>query len=154
MSNISAKLLIETVGIVGLIASLVFVGIEIQQNSVVAQAQSEQATSELMTNIFLLPAQDPELAELLISVNLGRLSIEDLDSRQSANLYFFYMLALQAWETSFQAVQSGIVPEGILDRYDGTYLLNPYVLSRWSEFRPVLTEEFAIFVESRELFEL
>ena len=62
----SKKAIPETLAALGVIASLVFVGLEVRQNTVSARAAAYQDMGSRISDIWLLGAQDPELALLTL----------------------------------------------------------------------------------------
>jgi hypothetical protein len=60
----SGKAVRETLGFLGVIASLIFVGLEIRQNTVTAQATAVQESTALARDLFELLAGDAELARI------------------------------------------------------------------------------------------
>jgi hypothetical protein len=57
----SGKAVRETLAALGVIASLVFVGMEIRQNTSVARAETRQALTDLYTQFHLAMATNPTL---------------------------------------------------------------------------------------------
>lgn len=153
MRRIAIKDILELMGIAGVIISLIFVGLEIRQNSAVAQAESIRAANDGIRDIALSLSDSPELAQLVIDVNLGYVSPNELDRQQSSVLYFYNFAMLTNWSASFTAAQAGVIPIEEFEEFDGTYLINPYVVTRWNAFRPSLDRRFVEYVESLNLFE-
>ena len=60
----SAKTIGETLAALGVIASLVFVGLEIRQNTAVARAQTRQALTEDLREFIMTLAADETLFEV------------------------------------------------------------------------------------------
>lgn len=146
--NKKAKAALEIAGIISVVASLLFVGLEIQQNSSVARVQSQQSTAELFSSVFTIMAENPELAELVISVNTGRLPLEELNREQSSTLYFINLLFLQAGQSAYYSAESGIANvEDIAGMTEGN-LINPYVYSRWDALKQNLDKPYAEYLES------
>ena len=146
--RISIREVAEILGFLSVVASLVFVGLEIQQNSAVSRVQSQQATTTIMSEASVAALQDPELAELVIAANTGRIALQDLDTAQSARLYFWSLLTLQGLQSLWLSVQSGISPESDLDGLEGGDLINPYMKSRWNVLKRNLNPGFAAYIES------
>jgi hypothetical protein len=152
MLKLNSKTAIELTGMLGIIFSLVFVGMEISQNSAVAQAQQIQSISDSFSNIFLTSAQNPELAELIVGVNTGIISVELLDGAQFSSLYMFNLAMLVSLEATFSAVATGVLPREYVSQFDGSYVINPFVIANWESIKPILDVNFIEYVESRETF--
>jgi len=65
MADGLAKRVIETVGFVGVVGSLIFVGLEVRQNSVAIQAATNASVAEAFHEQNMMLASSPELAAAL-----------------------------------------------------------------------------------------
>lgn len=96
----------EVIGVIAVIASLIYVGLQIKQNTEIARANIVHETNTASLRIKELIAQDPSLAEIykqgtngisLNGVDLERFTalvgiyvtwLEDIDSQYRSGLYF------------------------------------------------------------------
>ena len=78
---------LELVGFVSVIASLIFVGMEIRQNTTAVRGATNQAISDQATELYLAMATDRNLARLTVKLYDGALR-EDFDPIDDMQLFF------------------------------------------------------------------
>jgi len=61
MSNTAVRQVIETVGLIGVVGSLIFVGLEVRQNSISTRAATNAAVAETFMQVNVLMASNPQL---------------------------------------------------------------------------------------------
>ena len=102
----AASAIAEVFGVIAVIGSLIYVGRQINQNTQIARANIVHETNSLSNQMYQLIAQDAELADIfdrgttgvsLEGAELQRFTalvtiymtwLEDIDSQDSADLYF------------------------------------------------------------------
>jgi hypothetical protein len=62
MQNGSTRRLAEVIGLIGVVGSLIFVGVEVRQNSVATRAATDAAIADSFRELSLVAASSPELA--------------------------------------------------------------------------------------------
>jgi hypothetical protein len=143
----SAKTIGETLAALGVIASLVFVGLEIQQNTAVARAQTRQALTENLQEYIMTLASDPALFEAY--QNRFRNGIQGtLDDRRA--VYVMYA-RLRMVENVFLQVQEGVVDESIFLSYGWSKqpaFMTPQFREFWPENRSRFNPEFVAAFEA------
>jgi hypothetical protein len=81
----------ELVGVVAIIGSLLFVGLQMQQNTLATRAASHHATTDNLNQVNLAIAQNPELAKVW-SIGLDdRKSLNDQERWQLDMVLLCYM---------------------------------------------------------------
>ena len=75
---------LELVGFVSVIASLIFVGMEIRQNTTAVRGSTNQAISDQATELYLAMATDRNIARLTVKLYEGALR-EDFDPVDASN---------------------------------------------------------------------
>jgi hypothetical protein len=65
MSEATVTLLIQIIGVLGVIGSLIFVGIQVRQNSVAVRAASNSTVAEAFRELNLVMASNKDLARVL-----------------------------------------------------------------------------------------
>ena len=122
----SAKTIGETLAALGVIASLVFVGLEIQQNTAVARAQTRQALTEDLREFIMIRAEDEHLFDVFHDrfENTYEGSVDDRRAE-----YVMYA-RLRMVENVFLQVKEGVVDESIFLSYG------------WSEQPVFMSSEF------------
>lgn len=73
------RVIIEAVGVLGVICSLTFVGLEIRQNTIATKAANDLAVSDAFREVNLAMATSPELVHALVEAaqNPEAMSLED-----------------------------------------------------------------------------
>ncbi len=143
--SISGAAIRETLGFLAVIASMVFVGLEIRQNTLQARAAAYQAigiaTAEAIDNM----AHD---RQFLMMRYKDPADMDTTDWRQVANkLNVFARLA----ETVLLQVEEGLLPPDAMERlgYSGWKGIfeEPTEACVWPLIRPQVSESFRQFVE-------
>ena len=65
MSNTTAQRIAEIIGLVGVIGSLIFVGLEIRQSAIATRAETDASLAQGFVELNLVMASSPELARAL-----------------------------------------------------------------------------------------
>ena len=139
---------IEMTGLISVVASLVFVGLELQQSSAVARVQAQQTSSQIINDAFAVVAEDPELATLVTNVNTGRTPVGELSLEQTSRLFIVNLMFLQAGQTAFLAAEAGIINEEYIAAMSGSGMINPFMRAYWDNFRLNLDPSYAAHLES------
>ena len=143
----SGKTIGEILAALGVIASLVFVGLEIKQNTAVVRAQTRQALTEDLREFIMTLAADPSLFEAFH--NRFRSDYEGtLDDRRA--LYVMYA-RLRMVENVFLQVQEGVVEKSIFLSYgwsDQPVFMAPYFHEWWPDQRSRFNPDFVAAFEA------
>ena len=67
MSGWTTRGIAEVIGLVGIVGSLVFVGLEVRQNSVATRASTNAAVADAFLELNLVLASSPELARAMVA---------------------------------------------------------------------------------------
>lgn len=148
----SGKTLRDTVGFLGVIASLLFVGLEIQQNNRLAQAAAYQAIGIASTAAWDSQAHDREF------VALQEMDPADMDAIDWRQWYNKFSVFARLAETTWLQVEQGLLPEDAMERlgFSGWRDIfdpsapnygGPKVACVWPLIRPVVSPSFRQFVE-------
>jgi len=138
----------EIVASVAVVLSLIYVGFQINQNTVAIQQESHQSVQEILQAIDLTLAADPELLKIVMSAEKSPAEVTELQWRR------FTHMAIQniaTWEFVYLARSEGAITE---DQWAG---FNPYFTAMvckagyrrfWEENRPFFTPSFALHVNT------
>lgn len=141
----SGKAVRETLATLGVIASLIFVGIEIRNSTTQARAAAYQALGIATAEAFDTWAHDPELAELW---NAQPSSLDSADWRRwTLKLTAFARLG----ETVWLQTEQGLLPADAMDRlgYRGwrSIFQDPLYGCAWPSIRGGVSDSFRGYVE-------
>jgi hypothetical protein len=143
----------EVIALGGVIVSLVFVGMELRQNTRAVQGATYQALSDASADHFENVAHDPDLARLLDRVYRGNAAYSDFSSTENLQLIFLYFARLVRLENTYLQYKEGLVGESVFKSYGWTDFLFSTrhfqeVYYEWG-VRFGLNSEFAAFLEDR-----
>ena len=102
---------VEIVGLAGLIASLVFVGLEVRQNAAATRAATAQEVSRSFRDLNLRMAGDGEFVEILISY---RQNPEDAPPVDQQRLRSFFRALFHIWSNVYYQNLNGTIDVGRL----------------------------------------
>ena len=120
-------------GALVVVISLIYVGIQIKQNTKVARSATRQAITELMIESNKDLVSDPSLADVFIKDLKG----EKLDSVDRLRLLSRAFLALRNWENIHYQYRTGMLTE---DEWRG-FRLNLEAIFEWQTVRTVWKNE-------------
>lgn len=142
----SVKTIRETVAALGVIASLIFVGLEIRQNTIASRAAAYQAIGIATAAAFDNTAHD---RQLIVNGHVKEAAdMDEADWLQWANMMSGYA---RLGETLLLQVEEGILPADAMERlgYVGwrSIFQNPKMACVWPLIRPGVSPSFREFVE-------
>jgi len=152
MSGWTARGIAEVIGLVGIVGSLVFVGLEVKQNSVATRASTNAGVADAFRELNLVLASSPELAHALVAAADDP---EELSPEESVMALGFWRALFHTWsnghrqwtnETLDQVMYESIISE------ISTYVRNNGGTGRamrwaWESERFVFNSEFQLFVD-------
>jgi hypothetical protein len=149
MKKIDLGQTINTLANIGVIAGIVFLGIEIQQNSRVATAQAEFSVASVRMQQARDIATNPELANIRIKVLMGA----ELSFLEEVQLAYQASEILVSLEWEFLQVDAGNLEDnGTLrprtrNLLNGNFLIpQEVVLDRWERTRSSFHPDFVSFI--------
>lgn len=110
---------LEVIGIFGVIASLVFVGIQIRQDQEIAKASMYQARSEMLSQAMASAASNTEAIAVLAKASYGdagtEIFREGIEAPLTAEEYLLGLFQIRSifalTDNSFHQYQQGFLPE-------------------------------------------
>jgi hypothetical protein len=148
LSKLKASI-IEMVGFIGVIGSLVFVGLQIRQNTIAARASAYQQMGAVVSGVWLGTAQDPGHAVLTMRF------FEEADAKftpaEEAVLINQTIGAFRQLETTWRQVKLGLLDADVMDAFGWNaqgipaYAVNLRRL--WPRIGPLMSPDFRTYVE-------
>lgn len=108
------KDLLEILGVIAIIASLVLVAYELRQNTAVLTAQAAFQLSTALDSSYRARAENPDLAQLIKNGHTAPESLSDVQRDQFAA---WLRADLNALEAAWFYAENGVIPETALDAY-------------------------------------
>jgi hypothetical protein len=140
--------LIEGVGMLGITGSLLFVGIEVSQNSSIARTASYQSYISGFTVLNLAQINNNSLNALMVKASHG-ISVDEFTLEERRKLRLFYITLLRQWEGLYHSVQEGILPDEMLTIVGAGHLLGYRAFTEmWPDIKLLFTEDFCAFIDS------
>ena len=150
MSDIRWKDVLEGVGLVAIVASLIFVAIEVRQSNQIGRIEAMESMATAWSSVGLELAGNENLAALLSRTDSGAIP-NDFDAVENRQLFNVLHGLDHHWEMRFNQLKLGVLVSADYS-YPGsrssTYA-SAYHKEIWPRIRPGLSEEFAEFWEQR-----
>ena len=142
----------EAVALLGVVASLVFVGLELRQSRIAAQAAAYQELGIAIADNWMGRANDRALNDLvLVAATADSASWADLDASDVYLLRSYVLANIRLYETAYLQVEQKLLEVDALERLGWTNFLNSRLLERmWAEARPMVTPAFAAYLEAEQ----
>jgi hypothetical protein len=144
----------EIASAAAVVVSLIYVGVEVSQNTAAVKASTQQAMIDYGREQSEILVTDDRLADL---VSRGEESPGSLTPHERRQFYEFTTWRLSMWELSFLNHRSGLIDEEMWLAWDGYYRL--LVSDRagyrafWSDTRPQWDPRFMAHIDASGLSE-
>ena len=130
------------------VLSLIYVGLQINQNTVALQQETYQSVQEILHNVDMTLATDSELLEVVMLAETSPSKASPLQWRKFTHLAF---PQFATWEFIFLARQAGAFSEDqwtAIDPYFSVIMCKAGYTRFWRENKPVFAPSFAKHVET------
>lgn len=136
----------EWAGAAAVVASLLYVGHQVQQNNRIARAEAYREVTLSWARMLHLWAGDPPAAKAFLEADSG-VPLADLPE-DARNAYLLrYASLIRVLETIYRQVEEGIMEADALDMFAGGD--TPLFRDSWEFLRESYRPDFRAFVESR-----
>ena len=136
--------------------SLVFVGLEIRQNTSAMRGATLQAISDASSDLLTDLATDNQLASLQAEVFFNRAMRADFEPGEWVQLAAWAQAFVRQLENTYLQHQEGIVSDAVFDTYTwGDPLLRTAFFAEWWEVlaEDLVSPDFKSFLESQIEFD-
>ena len=106
----------ELIGLFGVISSLVFVGVEIRQNTAAVKGATHQTVAEQINELTLTIASDERLAKIVSSMYNDNKQRADMSSEDQLSLDFLLLTGYRRVENIYLQYEDGILDKRAFDR--------------------------------------
>ena len=137
----------QIVAVVGIFGSLVFVGLQIRQNTRALKATSHHAITDSFNAINTLIMSDQKVARLW---RLGMAGSETLNEDERISFSFIALGYMRIFETLFYQYNSGTLDKKLFDAELRTLkwtVTNPGFMAWWPVNPISLSDEFRAFID-------
>ncbi len=146
MSQLTApdtKTILEMTGLVAVVLGLLFVGIEVRQNTAAMQAATLQGLNDSSQEYLLSVASNPKLIEIQQRAVAEPDSLNDVEAQQ------YFLLERTRWlrsQNAFHQYQRGTLSEDDWVTFENVICRRERF--SWQSHKPAVAPRFAEFVES------
>ena len=147
MASIDFGRIVEVVGLIGIILSLIFLGYELKRSNDIAEAQAVAEIYGMTNDLGLVMAENPELSRVFAQAQ------SDFESLSPDERWTLYVLIEHVINTSEAAWK--FYDKGIIDQDEAAYFaqglcrlikLHPSLVAAWQENEPNRIPGFYDFV--------
>ena len=144
------KNVVELVGLTAIVASLVFLAIEIRQSNQIGRLEAMQAMGAEWGTIGIELASSDRLTELTTQVFSGAIPT-DFEAADNTAIALVLLSLDHQWEMRYNQLQLDVLESGDFSYPMSTNRLfsSKYHRAMWPRIRPEFSEEFAVFWEQR-----
>lgn len=140
---------IEMVGFIGVIGSLVFVGIQIRQNTIASRASAFQQMGSAVAGIWFSTAQDPNRA--VLAMRFFEEANAQFTPAEEAVLINQSIAAFRQHETTWRQVKLGLLDPEALDAFgwnaEGSSAFTINMKRLWPRMAPHMSPDFRAYIE-------
>ncbi len=148
MNREQRKDILEAVGYVAIVASLIFLALEIRQSNVQARAAAYQAIGIATAAAFDSWAHDQQF------ITLNQKKADDMDASDWTRYATKMKVFARLGETVLLQVEQGLLPPDAMERLGYrtwmTFLEGPKTACVWPSIRPAVSTSFREFVEGAQ----
>ena len=147
------KEIIEISGIIAIIGSLIFVGIEIRQNSSAIRGSTHQSISEQVTKLYMNVATDERLSELVSQMLLNDSMLPNdslrnqLNEAEQLSLDFIVLTGLRRIENIYLQQLDGILSLKAFERIGLEFYQTQFSRETWEKYKTGFDNTFIVFFE-------
>jgi hypothetical protein len=147
----SGKAIRETVGLLGVVASLIFVGLEVRANTIAARASAYQEMGSAVQGLWFLAVQDPVLAD--ITMRFFEVEGAEFTPTEETLMVAQTVAAFRQWETTWRQVQLRLLEPEALEQMGwnaaGSDAFAANMRKIWPRVAPLMSPDFLAFLETQ-----
>ena len=136
----------EIIGLLSVVGSLIFVGLEIKQNTTAVRGATQQAVSSQVAEMYRIGAENERMANL-VSKAFQDISKTDISESDYVSLWMYQMMGFRRIENIYLQYKNGLLTKDAFSRIGmGIYRTN-IVREIWDERKGDFEPDFAEFFE-------
>lgn len=142
----------EVVGLLGVVASLVFVGLELRQSRIAARAAAYQELGVAVAGNWMDRANNRELNDLVyLAMTADSATWAEVGDSDIYLLRSYVVANVRLYETVYLQVQQHLLDADALEYLGWAHLLDSRLLQRmWPRVRSAVTPGFAAYLEAEQ----
>ncbi|MEM7220971.1 MAG: hypothetical protein AAF515_21605 [Pseudomonadota bacterium] len=138
----------ELIGGIGVLVSLIYLAIQVRQNTLAQRAESRLAATRSWTEWYVLGAQDPEIVRIM---NDGFLNPSELTSADRGRFLWMVGTIASKIEEMYSQHKAGLIDDSLWNKYRGVLavqLENPLAKEWWDSQAAPFSDDFRYSIES------
>ena len=146
-SSENVKSIVELTSAIAILVGLIFVGLELQQNTAASKADTMQGLLEFANQTNVEIAANSDLADIIVR---ARIDLDDLSESEYLQYRSYIHADWNVWEHAFYSHSNGTMEDKLWVSWDTSfYSLNCDNSSRaiWDEIEPYFGPEFRAHME-------
>lgn len=143
--------LAQIIGVVAIAFSIIYLAIQIRQNTRAVRASTHQGATESHSQYLGAVAQDENLARILRS---AQSSISNLTEDEHFRLDMLLFQVFNHFENDFYLRREGALPAPLAERFAkvlASWLTQPGVREWWSHRKALMSRDFVAWVDAEVL---
>ena len=140
------RIILEGVGLFSVIGSLLFVGVEIRQNTAAVRGATQQDISYQISEMYKIGVENDNIASIMTRSYKG-LKKSEITDTEFLQFWLFSMLGYRRVENIYLQYKNGFLTEEAFDRIGMSFYRTPIQLEIWEERKEDFDPEFAAFFE-------
>ena len=140
------RIILEVVGLFSVIGSLLFVGVEIRQNTAAVRGATQQDISYQISEMYKIGVENDNIASIMTRSYQG-LKKSEITDTEFLQFWLFSMLGYRRVENIYLQYKNGFLAEEAFDRIGMSFYRTPIQLEIWEERKEDFDPEFAAFFE-------
>ena len=143
MSN---RIILEGIGLFSVIGSLIFVGVEINQNTAAVRGATQQEISYQISEMYKIGIENDKITSIMDKAYNG-ITKKELSDTDFLQFWLFSMLGYRRVENIYLQYKNGFLTYDAFDRIGMGFYQTPLQREIWEERKDDFDPEFAIFFE-------
>lgn len=140
------RTVIEIGGLLSVVGSLIFVGIEISQNTAAVRGATQQEVSNQVSELYKLQAENEKIAYLISQTEHG-IRKSDLTETDYARFWGYAMVGYRRVENIYLQYKNGFLSEDAFKRIGIEFYRRPLLRDIWEGTKDSFDPEFVEFFE-------
>ena len=136
----------EIIGLLSVVGSLIFVGLEINQNTTAVRGATQQAVSSQVAEMYRIGAENERMANL-ISKAFQDISKTDISESDYVSLWMYQMMGFRRIENIYLQYKNGLLTKDAFSRIGMGIYRTKIVREIWDERKGDFEPDFVEFFE-------
>jgi integrase len=142
------RTIIEIFGLLSVIGSLIFVGVEISQNTQAVRGATHQSVSDQISEYYLTIAADERLADLVARALRDEINRQDLNRADQLSVDLVIVTGIRRVENIYLQYKNGILEKDAFERIGYGSYRGSFARLTWNDWKGEFDKGFITFFEN------